>query len=69
MSSFASEHFCVKNIYPMLLYQKVYITNENGLEAKENISQFQKGCYFRDQLTEIFLHRVEPQKLFKKGAP
>ena len=53
----------------MLLYQKVYITNENGLEAKENISQFQKGCYFRDQLTEIFLHRVEPQKLFKKGAP
>ena len=42
---------------------------EKRPEAKEDIVQFQKTWYPRDQLTEIYNRVKEPKKLWKKGAP
>ena len=41
----------------------------NRLEAKVKIFQFQKTWYPCTQFTKIYQHKVEPLKLWKKGAP
>ena len=60
-----------KNCEPKIkwIYIVITITNENRLETKVNIVQFQKTWYPRAQLTELYQLRVEPLETLKKGVP
>ena len=64
-----NSHVIVTKTIYFVRYCNKRNSTENWLEAKVNVVQIQKTWYPRTQLTEIYQHRVVPQKFWKKGAP